>query len=326
MTAAYVTDGYHHPPRGTQGGGAAALVDRIQGRRGRRRGGARPDRAGRARAGRAARPPAQRRRRLRRPARREPERVREDVLARFVSVERARDVYGVAFSGDALDDSSPSTSEETARLRSAALSRFPSFRLDGKVAVVTGASSGIGAAVAQAMSEAGAKVVATGRDEARLRACADALRRPPPRRRRPRGRGRAAPHRRRHGRRVRGAQRRSSIPPASSCRKPFEEAPLEEFDVQFRVNVRAPYALTQAALPHLRPDGAVVFVSSIAGHVGVPALGRLLRHEGRDRADDQVARHGARAAGVRVNAVAPGNIHTPMNEQLLRVRRTTSGR
>jgi gluconate 5-dehydrogenase len=43
--------------------------------------------------------------------------------------------------------------------------RFPTFALDGKVVIVTGASSGIGFAIAQAMSDAGARVVATGRDE-----------------------------------------------------------------------------------------------------------------------------------------------------------------
>ena len=35
---------------------------------------------------------------------------------------------------------------------------------------------------------------------------------------------------------------------------PLAEAPLEDFDMQWRVNVRAPYALTQAALPHLKRD------------------------------------------------------------------------
>ena len=50
------------------------------------------------------------------------------------------------------------------------MTRFPGFALDGKVAIVTGASSGIGTAIAQAMSAAGARVVLTGRDEGRLRA------------------------------------------------------------------------------------------------------------------------------------------------------------
>jgi N-methylhydantoinase B len=51
------------------------------------------------------------------PAEREPERVRDDVLARFVSFERARDVYRVAFTREVLDDSLEIDREQTARLR-----------------------------------------------------------------------------------------------------------------------------------------------------------------------------------------------------------------
>jgi N-methylhydantoinase B len=105
MNAAYVTDGYHNPPRGTRGGGDAApsvpFLLRADGAReplptiasvplaagellghelsG---GGGYGD-----------------------PLEREPERVRDDVLAQFVSFARARDVYGVVFRSDVLDDS-----------------------------------------------------------------------------------------------------------------------------------------------------------------------------------------------------------------------------
>ena len=48
------------------------------------------------------------------------------------------------------------------------MTEFPGFRLDGRVAIVTGASSGIGAGIAEAMAQAGARVVLVGRDEARL--------------------------------------------------------------------------------------------------------------------------------------------------------------
>ena len=118
MTAAYVTDGYHHPPRGTQGGGSAApsvafkvdvdggetelepiaqvvleagelLGHLLSG------GGGYGD-----------------------PRGREPERVREDVLSHFVGFERARDVYGVVFEREVLDDSLAVDERETARLRS----------------------------------------------------------------------------------------------------------------------------------------------------------------------------------------------------------------
>ncbi|MGX8010076.1 SDR family NAD(P)-dependent oxidoreductase [Mesorhizobium sp. ORM8.1] len=53
-----------------------------------------------------------------------------------------------------------------------ALPRMPSFRLDGRRAIVTGASRGIGLASAVALAEAGAEVtlVARGREELELRA------------------------------------------------------------------------------------------------------------------------------------------------------------
>ena len=86
--------------------------------------------------------------------------------------------------------------------------------------------------------------------------------------------------------------------------------------MQFRVNVRAPYALTQAALPHLRPDGAVVFVSSIAGHVGFPLSAAYCGTKGAIELMTKSLAMELAPLGVRVNAVAPGNIHTPMNEHL----------
>ena len=50
------------------------------------------------------------------------------------------------------------------------------FSLQGKVAVVTGASSGIGRMMAQTLAEAGAAVVLVARDPGRLQACADGIR------------------------------------------------------------------------------------------------------------------------------------------------------
>jgi len=120
MTAAYVTDGYHHPPRGTQGGGTAApsvafkvTVDgeeqelepiaQVVLEPGELLGHLLSGGGG-----------------YGHPYEREPERVREDVLARFVSFERAREVYGVAFRQEVLDDSLEIDVEETARLRRSA--------------------------------------------------------------------------------------------------------------------------------------------------------------------------------------------------------------
>jgi NAD(P)-dependent dehydrogenase (short-subunit alcohol dehydrogenase family) len=189
---------------------------------------------------------------------------------------------------------------------------FPGFGLDGKVALVTGASSGIGAAIAAAMSGAGARVVLTGRDEARLRAVADGL----------------GEHH------VVVADLADDEAPARIVAdaldaygalnavvhsagifwpKPFAEAPLADFDAQFRVNVRAPYALTQAALPHLQPDGAVIFISSIAGHVGFPSSTAYCGTKGAIELMTKSLAMELAPLGIRVNAIAPGNVHTPMN-------------
>jgi NAD(P)-dependent dehydrogenase (short-subunit alcohol dehydrogenase family) len=196
------------------------------------------------------------------------------------------------------------------------MSTFPSLGLDGKVAVVTGASSGIGLACAEAMSRAGAKVVLVGRDEGRLQACAERC-------------GEA---------RLVAVDLVAEDAPARIVREAVDafgtvsallhmagifwprslaEAPLEDFDMQWRVNVRAPYALTQAALPHLGKDDSVTFVSSIAGQVAFPNSAAYCATKGAIEQLTKALAVELAPQGIRVNAIAPGNIRTPMNEKLL---------
>jgi len=194
------------------------------------------------------------------------------------------------------------------------MSNLPGFSLDGKVAVVTGASSGIGMAIAQGMAAAGAKVVVIGRDEERLLACAESLG----------GHHRIAVDITADDAPARivaetletfGALNVLVHAAGIFWPKPFAEAPLADFDEQFRVNVRAPYALTQAALPHLRPDGVVIFVSSIAGHVGFPSSTAYCGTKGAIELITKSLAMELAPLGIRVNAIAPGNIHTPMNAE-----------
>jgi NAD(P)-dependent dehydrogenase (short-subunit alcohol dehydrogenase family) len=197
------------------------------------------------------------------------------------------------------------------------MSTFPSSTLDGKVAIVTGASSGIGFAIAQAMGEAGAKVVVTGRDEERLRRAADAS-----------GDARvvvadladdAAPERI-VAETIDAFGRIDSIVHSAGIfwPSPLAGAPLEDFDMQWRVNVRAPYALTRAALPHLDRDSSVIFVSSIAGQVAFPNSSAYCATKGAVEQLTKALAVELSPRGIRVNSIAPGNIRTPMNEELLK--------
>jgi glucose 1-dehydrogenase len=95
--------------------------------------------------------------------------------------------------------------------------------------------------------------------------------------------------------------------------QPFETQPLESFDRQMAVNVRAPFALTQAALPYLRPGGAVVNISSIAGYSGFPQSAAYCASKGAVELMTRALAAELGPQGVRVNCVAPGNIRTPMN-------------
>jgi len=80
--------------------------------------------------------------------------------------------------------------------------------------------------------------------------------------------------------------------------------------------VRAPLLLTQAALPHLDAGASVVFVSSIAGHVGFQDSTAYCATKGALELATRALALELSPRGIRVNAVAPGNIKTPMNEEL----------
>jgi NAD(P)-dependent dehydrogenase (short-subunit alcohol dehydrogenase family) len=88
--------------------------------------------------------------------------------------------------------------------------------------------------------------------------------------------------------------------------------------MQWRVNVRAPYALTQAALPHLGRESSVIFVSSIAGVVAFPNSSAYCASKGAIELLTKALAVELSPQGVRVNAIAPGNIRTPMNEEMLK--------
>lgn len=198
-----------------------------------------------------------------------------------------------------------------------ALPQTPSFRLDGKRALVSGGSSGVGFACATALAAAGADVVLAARDPSRLAAAVDAI---------------CA-----EGYSARGlALDIADIDATASTvsaeghfdvlvnsagharHGPAQATTAEDFDAVTAINLRGAYFVTQSVARGLiaagRP-GSLINISSQMGHVG-----------GIDRAVYCATKHAVEGFtksmaiewgrhGIRVNTVCPTFIRTPLTEQ-----------
>jgi 3-oxoacyl-[acyl-carrier protein] reductase len=189
---------------------------------------------------------------------------------------------------------------------------------NGKTALVTGASRGIGRATAIALAKAGAQVlVHYGSNAAEARSVVDQIKAAG-------GRAEAvgadlAAHDGAHKlaaavRNVVGDRLDILVANAGiSKAATIEETTVADFDALFAVNVRAPYFLVQQLLPILKEGSSVVFTSSLAAHAAVGNLSACAATKG---AIDTLVKHFALILGprgVRVNAVAPGVVDTDMS-------------
>ena len=100
----------------------------------------------------------------------------------------------------------------------------------------------------------------------------------------------------------------------------LESATLGDFDRQYRTNVRAPYALTQALLPMLKSrTGQIVFINSSAGLNASANVGQYAATKHALKAIADSLRHEVNAEGVRVLSIYPGRTASPMQEEVLKM-------
>jgi len=203
--------------------------------------------------------------------------------------------------------------------------RVKSMRLENRVALITGGTSGIGEATAILFAKEGAKVAITGRDEKRGHAVAERI---------TKDGGKAS-------------FIRSDVRRAEECRHAVNETlsafggldilfnnagvfyphtildcTEEEWDLQIDINLKGTFLMSKAALPHMigQGRGVIIHNSSGWGIAGGDAAVAYCASKGgvvlltKAMAID----HGRQ--GIRVNCICPGDVDTPMLPEDARMR------
>lgn len=192
--------------------------------------------------------------------------------------------------------------------------------LRDRVALVTGASGGIGGALAEALADRGARLILVGRDAARLAALAERLRgRSPEIDVQPTDLADDTALRRmasRVGTAFGGVDLLAHVAGAFAAGT-VEAAPVADLDLQLAVNLRAPYLLTQLLLPGLRArKGQIVFMSSSAGLTPRASVSAYAASKAAFTALASALREEVNRDGVRVLTVYPGRTASRMQEQV----------
>ncbi len=93
----------------------------------------------------------------------------------------------------------------------------------------------------------------------------------------------------------------------------LEEVSEEQFDLTYKTNIYAYFRLVKAALPHLKPGAAIIATSSVTGILGTENLPEYSSTKGAINAFTKTLAMDLIKRGIRVNAVAPGPVWTPLN-------------
>ncbi|MBF0393755.1 MAG: SDR family oxidoreductase [Alphaproteobacteria bacterium] len=184
--------------------------------------------------------------------------------------------------------------------------------LNGKVAVITGASSGIGRSVADKFLAEGAKIAVFARNESALAEIAkgnedrvlvvvgDVTN--------------AADLDRLVASTVAKFGGVDIVVPNAGIAKVvgFEQSDAAAIDHQFSVNFTGAVQTVRGFLPHIRKGGSVLFVTTFLTQVGFPGLGIYSASKAALKSFSQTLAAELAPKGIRVNSVAPGPIATPI--------------
>ena len=200
---------------------------------------------------------------------------------------------------------------------------LPGFRLDGRVALVTGAGAGIGAAIASALAEAGAQVELVSLYKSELDPVVGEI---------AKAGGKARAHEcdvtqsQAVRRLIAGLPRLDIVVnnAGTNIPEPFVDVSDEHLDFMCNLNVRACFVVSQAAVRKMLEDparrekgGAVINITSQMGHIGSPqrTVSCMNKHgiEGLTKA---MAVELA-PQGIRVNSVAPTFTDTPLVRKIV---------
>ena len=191
-------------------------------------------------------------------------------------------------------------------------------KLDGKVALITGAGGGIGSATARLFAREGAEVVladlALDAAEAVVQGIKDDG-----------GQAQAI---------ACDVADESSVRAAVETAGPLDilinnaglsfggallDTAVEDWDRVMAVNLRGPFLMIKHAAPRMDGDGTIVNISSVAALMAVTGAGAYTASKGGVLALTRTAA-AELGPGIRVNCICPGTVHTAMPEALFRAR------
>lgn len=196
------------------------------------------------------------------------------------------------------------------------------FRLDGRLALVTGSSAGIGLALARGLGQAGARLVLNGRDRSRLDAAAALLRS--------------------EGLQVQGscfdvtdvAATEAAVAAIEAGtgpieilvnnagitrRAPFHELPVADWQAVLRTNVDSLFVVGQVVARHMvgRGRGRIINTCSVQSELGRPGLTAYMASKGAVKMLTKGMAIDLGPHGITVNGIGPGYFKTELTAPLV---------